>query len=346
MKFSKLIFSVHSLFSLVVYTGAQLETSGAEGPQERDLALLEDEVDRDLGRRKKKSSAGSDENAFARSYTVISKPRDIVYISPSMGELRGDTFLWFGGMYRSSSVKLVPKDFGKRMGLDGSSEIALQPDTVPTIDPDFTFAARCTITSAKGQDLRGTGHSCFFDLCLGSPVDCVNVYAGGRFTFGFGFVGTSRRLTSLANKPNVNSQNKGTLEALNNDSPVRGALPPSFPGFVFGGVNRYEGIKGTFEIVTVTQRRLTVSPATINTNGGGTDTPTEAPTLTEEPTSSGQGQGGRRNLEVGEQPDKERKLQRVGNDDPSDLNGFQSGVITQKVFLVTNQRLPLGPKAV
>lgn len=107
--------------------------------------------------------------------------------------------------------------------------------------------------------------------------------------------------------------------------------------------DRYEGIKGTFELITVTEREPDLTVDVTNAQGGDIAIPTEASTLTEEPTPTGQSQGCRRNLAVDEQPDKECKLQRPSLDD---FNGFQSGVITQKVFLVTNQRLPHGPKAV
>lgn len=115
------------------------------------------------------------------------------------------------------------------------------------------------------------------------------MYAGGRFKFEFGFAPVDNlMLRKLQESPvgraNKNTQNVGRLEPLEIGNPsFQVPLPPSLPGFVFGGINAYEGIKGTFELITVAQRLPDIFPSNVvgNDFAGGTDTPT----LTEEPTT-------------------------------------------------------------
>lgn len=339
---------------------------------------------RELERKKIRNSKRTEgDTTYSRSYTVISKPRDIVFVaSPSSnGSLPGSYFVYRGGVFRPSSVRLIPK-----LKPD-SDELDLQPDLIPTLDLDWTLSGRCTVTSARGR--RSTGHSCFYDLCLGSGTDCVNIYAGGKFEFGFENALTMQTITMqhvrIFNMPRCflsmdemrlftewenrqittgtvvkssledlsslreqamicrqleamqlgdndpdrslqakNTQNVGVLKPLDPNTSSRFALPPAFPGFVFGGVNRFEGIKGSFELITVAQRSPLI--------GSKTASPTEAPTLTDEPSQLGA-------------PILERDLQRIPVE-ADDYDGQEVGVIVQKIFLVTNQRLPPGPKAV
>ena len=232
--------------------------------------------------------------------------------------LQGSYIITYGGVYRSSSVELVPTELMNLLNVD--SQQVLQPKTTPAIDEDFTLGGKCT--STNGKTLTGIiSHSCFYDLCLGSPTDCINIYAGGRFNFqpiqDFNFRGIL-----------VNSQNNGLLDpevtgddgflrqlqgvetfspttapstgfpsaAGDSDAPssqptgrptfagterptegspdfldvgskplssrTRAALPPSFPGFGFGGTGRYHGIKCNFDLITVAQR--TLFPLTIS----------------------------------------------------------------------------------
>jgi hypothetical protein len=195
------------------------------------------------------------------------------------------------------------------------------------------------------------------------------VYAGTRFDF-----------APIPRKrgPVVNVQNKGLLDPTDVGSdqktpiqPVvafslRSALPPSFPGFVFGGVGNYEGIKGSFDLITVAQRSL--NPL-VGRGITQTDQPTAAPTLTDAPTPDFQNgrdlqeeeneedrtattkddvttqSSSNNNMEEVEEENEEqqeRDLQRDSNDFFDD----NETVIVQKIFLVTNIRLPLGPKAI
>jgi hypothetical protein len=112
----------------------------------------------------------------------------------------------------------------------------------------------------------------------------------------------------------------------------RAALPPTFPGFGFGGTGRYNGIKCTFDLITVAQRSF--FPITLETAA-----PTSSPTLTDEPTDF------RRARDLSQEEvdsvEVERELKRKDEEDNAD-----TGVIVQKIFFTCNQRLPLGPKAI
>jgi hypothetical protein len=312
----------------------------------------------------------------------------------------------------------------------------LQPKTIPAIDEDFTFGGKCTTTN--GKTITGIiAHSCFYDLCLGSPTDCVNIYAGTRFNFqpiqkvdfrsvlvnvnNNGIlspqeatesptvstvpstspstspssipstspstspssipstsptrtptgVPSKSLLPSLSESPSgipsdssfpspspsdppssTPSDLPGVAERLLQNQDIlggvdtddlrldldelpfgRAALPPTFPGFGFGGTGRYNGIKCTFDLITVAQRSF--FPKVLNT-----DSPTSSPTLTDEPTAS---QNRVRDLseEEVDAEQVERELQRIDEDENDDV-----GVIVQKIFFTCNQRLPLGPKAI
>ena len=275
--------------------------------------------------------------------------------------LQGSYIITYGGVYRSSSVELVPTELFS-FGV-GVPQIALQPKTTPAIDEDFTLGGKCTTTN--GKTLTGIiSHSCFYDLCLGSPTDCINIYAGGRFNFSPIQGERSRAIF-------VNTENNGFLDPeseagpdpkrkLQNqdsaDRPVkivpvgsnfvwapqgsRAALPPSFPGFGFGGTGRYQGIKCNFDLITVAQRSF--FPKVITT-----ESPTSSPTLTDEPTEN------RNNRDLSQEDEQQqeentRDLQRVDEDDKVFVEGgrLDTGVIVQKIFFTCNQRLPLGPKAI
>jgi hypothetical protein len=324
--------------------------------------------------------------SFTRSYTAITKERNILFASPDTNgsvtagpeggpftrdgpTLLGSFFIQFGGLYRPSSVKLLPRIKTAIFFLSGQREftdesLELQPEVIPAIDQDFTFGGKCTVTSSQfGR--RIVGHSCLYDLCLGSSTDCIFVYAGTRFEF----------IPTTADRGSeVGAQNKGLLDPTTTNQGFTGnnpnfaanrlQLPPSFPGFVFGGVGNYEGIKGSFDLITVAQRRA--NPAFVET-----DTPTAAPTLTDAPTPDFQR---RRDLQEENEErttatkddapsndieeenntvkEDQRDLQRIVNDDgvvdDNVLADFDDNenVIVQKIFLVTNIRLPLGPKAI
>lgn len=83
---------------------------------------------------------------------------------------------------------------------------ALQPKTTLAIDEDFTSGGKCT--STDGKTLTGIiSQSCFYDLCLGSPTDCINIYAGTGFNFQP--ISSSNFRSSNVNS---NSDNNGILD--------------------------------------------------------------------------------------------------------------------------------------
>ena len=99
--------------------------------------------------------------------------------------IQGSYFISFAGVFRTSSIELVPTIIGIGDLLfddDSQDQLVLQPKTIPSIDDDFTFGGKCTTTNGKTLT-QIISHSCFYDLCLGSPTDCVNIYAGTRFNF-------------------------------------------------------------------------------------------------------------------------------------------------------------------
>ena len=313
------------------------------------------------------SDIWTDEDVFTRAFTVITSPKDITSVVPpnlqGSETLQGSYIITYGGVYRSSSVELVPtelfsvgNDILRR--LEGGdemtrSQITLKPKTTPAIDEDFTLGGKCTTTN--GKTITGIiSHSCFYDLCLGSPTDCINIYAGGRFNFSPIQGERSRAIF-------VNTENNGFLDPeseagpdpkrkLQNqdsaDRPVkivpvgsdfvwapqgsRAALPPSFPGFGFGGTGRYQGIKCNFDLITVAQRSFFPLVTT-------TETPTASPTLTDEPTVNKNNNRDLSQEDEQEEEENNRDLQTVDLD---------TGVIVQKIFFTCNQRLPLGPKAI
>ena len=123
-------------------------------------------------------------------------------------------------MFRTSSIELVPTIIGIGDLLfddDSQDQLVLQPKTIPSIDDDFTFGGKCTTTNGKTLT-QIISHSCFYDLCLGSPTDCVNIYAGTRFNF----------------SPIKDASNRAYFVGLQND----GNLDPE------EGVSRNKGSKG------------------------------------------------------------------------------------------------------
>lgn len=254
----------------------------------------------------------------------------------------------------------------------------LQPKYIPAINEDFQLLGKCTVTNAKTLSAINS-HSCFYDVCLGSTSDCLNVYAGGSYQF-------SPFLQSSAYGIMANNQNNGFADPTDSDLPnvniesedeepgrrnlqninsgpkiefqesvkklvdlnsglgmpaLRAALPPSFPGFCIGGTGRFAGVKCSMEVVTVAQR--TAFPHSLETGA-----PTAAPTETDEPTNPP-----RRDLQEDEQQEEaetvvddeneeevRRNMQREG-EDANDNNG----VLVQKIFIQSDMRLPMAPKA-
>lgn len=333
-----------------------------------------------------------------RSYTAIASDEDITMIIPpnaqqtyrdsfnaDTGEreyntLQGSYWITRSGLYRSSSVEMEPKVLfnarGERPMVFRTTD--LQPKYIPAINEDFQLLGKCTVTNAKTLSAINS-HSCFYDVCLGSTSDCLNVYAGGSYQF-------SPFLQSSAYGIMANNQNNGFADPTDSDLPnvniesedeepgrrnlqninsgpkiefqesvkklvdlnsglgmpaLRAALPPSFPGFCIGGTGRFAGVKCSMEVVTVAQR--TAFPHSLETGA-----PTAAPTETDEPTNPP-----RRDLQEDEQQEEaetvvddeneeevRRNMQREG-EDANDNNG----VLVQKIFIQSDMRLPMAPKA-
>jgi len=346
--------AAHFLLVLLAVTGADEQNVMPK----RKLVRLPDS-ERQLEPRKLSATM---EKIHTRSYTVVTAPKDITFVLPPNAQkkqtLQGSYFTTFGGVFRSSSIELVPTEqvntFPQNTGVPAKTFVTnvLQPASNPEIDEDFTLAGKCTVTNGISITTI-LSHSCFYDLCVGKPTDCVNIYAGTKFEF--------RPLQqSNANGIATNIQNNGLLDPkgkfedgipkdrkLQNQPgrPVRtfnrlesnsvagfsivngrSALPPSFPGFCIGGIGRFAGIDCNFELITVAQR--TINPTTITT-----EFPTAAPTTDDRRDLSGEDE---------DQEDEDRELQRAVDAD----DGIPKGVIVQKIFLTSNIRLPLGPKAI
>lgn len=103
-----------------------------------------------------------------------------------------------------------------------------QPNVVMLKPPkhNYFFNGQCKTVAGFG-DSQTLAQSCWYNLCLGGAAgqDCVNIYAGGGYIF------------------------DPRTEVLRGEEPL---LPPSFPGVVVGGLGKFQGIKGSAQIVTVT----------------------------------------------------------------------------------------------
>jgi len=159
--------------------------------------------------------------------------------------VRGSSFLQSGPIYNPDDVQFIdcvkqPKkdsceNFLSNSPANDSDNGVLrygggkQPNVVKLRPPkdNFFFNGECT-TVAGFNPSQILAHSCFYNLCLGGlGEDCVNIFAGGGFIF----------------DPFAPVQK--------NEEPL---LPPSFPGAIIGGTGKYQGIKGSAQIVTITSR--------------------------------------------------------------------------------------------
>jgi len=160
--------------------------------------------------------------------------------------VRGSSFLQNGPIFNPDDVKFI--DCIKQPNKDSCEESLTdsniggfqsnrplrygggkQPNVFNIRPPrqNYFFNGECTTVAGFGAS-QILAHSCFYNLCLGGlGEDCVNIYAGGGFIFDpFSVV-------------------------MPGEEPL---LPPSFPGAVIGGTGKYQGIKGTAQIVTITTR--------------------------------------------------------------------------------------------
>jgi len=159
--------------------------------------------------------------------------------------VRGSSFLQSGPIYNPDDVQFIDcvkqprkdscENFLSNSPANDSDNGVLrygggkQPNVVKLRPPkdNFFFNGECTTVAGFGPS-QILAHSCFYNLCLGGlGEDCVNIFAGGGFIF----------------DPFEKVQK--------NEEPL---LPPSFPGAIIGGTGKYQGIKGSAQIVTITSR--------------------------------------------------------------------------------------------
>jgi hypothetical protein len=122
-----------------------------------------------------------------------------------------------------------------------------QAGRIPQSDPGFFYTSQCTGVSGGGSVDSVTGISCLINLCLGGGgFNCLGIYSGVGYTFN-----PLDQVTSFTN-PNKNGSRE-RLFPFNSPRPFQNApaLPPSFPGTIFGGTGSFVGAKGTVEITTV-----------------------------------------------------------------------------------------------
>ena len=169
--------------------------------------------------------------------------------------VRGSSFLQSGPIYNPDDVQFIdcvkqPKkdsceNFLSNSPANDSDNGVLrygggkQPNVVKLRPPkdNFFFNGECTTVAGFGTS-QILAHSCFYNLCLGGlGEDCVNIFAGGGFIF----------------DPFAPVQK--------NEEPL---LPPSFPGAIIGGTGKYQGIKGSAQIVTITSRTSRELPVNFN----------------------------------------------------------------------------------
>lgn len=192
-----------------------------------------------------------EENKLGSLSFALGKSGDSIFSSNEQNFLvRGSSFLQSGPIYNPDDVKFIdcvkqPNKDSCKNGLsesDNSGGLGVdagngplrygggkQPNVIELRPPkqNYFFNGECTTVAGFGLS-QILAHSCFYNLCLGGlGEDCVNIFAGGGFIF-----------DPLA-------------VVLPNEEPL---LPPSFPGAVIGGTGKYQGIKGSAQIVTITSR--------------------------------------------------------------------------------------------
>lgn len=286
-----------------------------------------------------------------RSYTAIASDEDITLVIPpnlqqtslstfnadtdrrEYNTLQGSFFIVKSGLFRSSSIEMVPKTLvnarGKRPQAFRTTD--LQPKYIPTINEDFQMFSKCTVTNSKTLS-KILAHSCFYDVCLGSTTDCLNVYAGGSYLF-------SPFLQESGYGIFANNQNNGFLDPTDSQyapcefgrAPNGDCLPDPGPGGRrdLQSINRGPSIEfknsipkitlendgsgmkelraalppsfpgfciggiGRFAGISCSMEVVTVAQRTVFPLSLETQAPTQSPTETDEPTNTGGGRGGR-----------------------------------------------------
>jgi hypothetical protein len=144
-----------------------------------------------------------------------------------------------------------------------------QPDRIPQSDPGFFYTSQCTGVSGGERVGDITGISCLINLCLGGGgFNCLGIYSGVGYTFN-----PLGQVTAFAN-PNENGSRPldpdefpfGNPRPFNNAP----ALPPSFPGTIFGGTGSFVGAKGTVEVTTVAAQTAIAIKTNISAGPPGT----------------------------------------------------------------------------
>jgi hypothetical protein len=203
------------------------------------------------------SGSVTEENPLGSLSFALGRAPDTAFSSNEerFFSVRGSSFLQSGPIYNPDDVQFIDcvkqprkdscENFLSNSPANDSDNGVLrygggkQPNVVKLRPPkdNFFFNGECT-TVAGFNPSQILAHSCFYNLCLGGlGEDCVNIFAGGGFIF----------------DPFAPVQK--------NEEPL---LPPSFPGAIIGGTGKYQGIKGSAQIVTITSRTSRNLPVNFN----------------------------------------------------------------------------------
>lgn len=196
-------------------------------------------------------TVGTEENVLGSlSFALGKLPTPVFNANDKNFLVRGSSFLQSGPIYNPDDVQFIDcvKQPNRDSCSNGVSSVILpspqtqgilrygggkQPNVIELrpAKQNYFFNGECTTVAGFGSS-QILAHSCFYNLCLGGlGEDCVNIFAGGGFIFD--------PLASVTG----------------NEEPL---LPPSFPGAIFGGTGKYQGIKGSAQIITITSRTSSV----------------------------------------------------------------------------------------
>jgi len=219
----KLLFTVPVLAALIL-------SGSADGKKtNRRAAVKKDAFDSDS----KKTDARTrrlQQLQFSKRYVTIIGTEDAVFTEGFTGNngqatLLGSVFYTSGGVYDPEDVLFRPRNAPGNLQFSSGE----QPVRFPAARSNFFINGQCTTTSeSPGNGAFITGHTCFYNLCLGGGGNnCVNGYAGGPFLF----------------NPAQTSPDGTTL------------IPPApFEGTILGGTGSFAGVKGFFTVITRTGR--------------------------------------------------------------------------------------------
>lgn len=196
-------------------------------------------------------TVGTEENVLGSlSFALGKLPTPVFNANDKNFLVRGSSFLQSGPIYNPDDVQFIDcvKQPNRDSCSNGVSSVILpnpqtqgilrygggkQPNVIELrpAKQNYFFNGECTTVAGFGSS-QILAHSCFYNLCLGGlGEDCVNIFAGGGFIF------------------------DPFASVTGNEEPL---LPPSFPGAIFGGTGKYQGIKGSAQIITITSRTSSV----------------------------------------------------------------------------------------